>query len=186
MSLANLRDDKEGLKWLRSKFPDVLEAVSRTMVAVYSSPPRVYLPGSPEHDESTRKSWLIPLRETLRVLWRTPDRKTKQWGLFRISQDFFLQGDPNAIHRPGGQGGSDFLLSWKPPTRTERFVLALMGWADLLRYCDNEECPAPFFIATKRTQKYCSHECGKPSRRESKLRWWTQKGRHLRSAKRKH
>jgi hypothetical protein len=69
VSLANLRDDKEGLKWLRSKFPDVLEAVSRTVTAVYSSPPRVYLPGSPEHDEWARKSWLVPLRETLRALW---------------------------------------------------------------------------------------------------------------------
>jgi hypothetical protein len=185
VGLANLRDDKDGLRWLRSKFPDVLEAVSRTVGAIYSTPPRAVLPGTPEHDESNRKLWLIPLRDTLRAIWRAPDTKTKQWGLFRISQDFFLQGDPNTIHRPGGQGGSDFLLSWKPPTQTERFLLALMGWADLLQYCDNEECPAPYFIAKKRTQKYCSHECAKPAQRESKLRWWTQKGRQRRSAKRK-
>jgi hypothetical protein len=180
--LANLRDEKNGLKWLRSKFPDVLEAESRTVVAVPSVSPKVYRPGTPEHDELVRKSWLIPLRDTLRVIWRTPDVKSKQWGLFRISQDFFLQGDPHMIRRSEGRG-LDFLLSWKPPTRTELFLLALMEWADFLRYCNNEDCPAPYFIATKRTQKYCSRDCAKPFQQEAKRRWWATTGRQRRSAK---
>jgi hypothetical protein len=185
VSLANLRDDRDGLTQLRRRFPDVMEAVSRTVYAKYRpGRPEVYEPGSPEHDEIARKSWLLPLGDTLRAIWRAPDIWTKKWGLFRISQDFFLQGDPDLIRLPSANG-SDFMLSWKPPTRTERFLLELMRWADLLRYCGNPECPAPYFIATKCSQKYCHTECSKPSQREFKRRWWKENGRRARSAKRK-
>jgi hypothetical protein len=182
-SLANL-NDKAGFKRLQAKFPDVLEAVKRNMVAIYSAPPRVYRPGTPEHDEWARKSWLMPLRDTLRAIWRAPDVKTKEWGLFRISQDFFSRGDPNMIQRPTSNG-TDFLLSWEPPTRTEQFLLELMRWADLLKYCGNPDCTMPYFIATRRSQKYCSELCSQPAQREFKRRWWVQKGRQIRSAKQK-
>jgi hypothetical protein len=39
-------------------------------------------------------------------------------------------------------------------------------------HCANPECPAPYFFATKKNQKYCSPECAEPARRASKLRWW--------------
>jgi hypothetical protein len=182
VTVANLRDDKEGLRRLRFRFPDVLDQVKRTMVATYS--PRVYWPGTPEHDEWARKSWLMPLRDTLRVIWRVPDARAKEWGLLRISQDFFLRGYPDMIQR-STSNGTDFLLSWEPPTRSELFLLELMKWAHLLRYCANPDCAAPYFIAAKRRQKYCHTECAKPTQRESKRRWWAQKGRHLRSAKKK-
>src|SRR5208283_3427109 len=126
VSLANLLDDKSGLERLRRRFPDVLGAESRTLYATYRPvQPKVYGPGSSEHDERARKGWLIPLRDTLRAIWRAPDVRTKEWGLFRISQVFFLRGDPTLIKLPTANV-SDFMLGWKPPTQTERFLLALM------------------------------------------------------------
>jgi hypothetical protein len=178
VTVANLRDDKDGLRRLRSRFPDVLDQVNRTMVATYS--PKVYRPGSPEHDEWARKSWLMPLRDTLRAIWQTPDPRAKEWGLFRISQDFFLQGHPDMIQR-STSNGTDFLLSWEPPTRTEQFLLELMKWADFLRYCANPDCAAPYFIAAKRDQKYCHTECARPTQRESKRRWWAKNGKQWRA-----
>lgn len=182
-SLANL-NDKADFKQLRTKFPDVLEVVKRTMVVTYSAPPTVYRPGTPEHDEWARQSWLIPLRDTLRAIWRAPDVRTKEWGLFRISQDFFLRGDPSLIQLPTSNG-TDFLLRSGPPTQIEQFLLELMRWADLLRYCGNPGCTMPYFIATRRSQKYCSEPCSGPAQREFKRRWWALRGRHLRSGKRK-
>lgn len=185
VSLANLRDDKSGLERLRRRFPDVLAAESRSLYATYGPvQPRVCGPGNPEHDERARKGWLIPLRDTLRAIWRAPDERTKEWGLFRISQHFFLQGDPSLIKLPTANA-SDFMLSWKPPTRTERFLLELMRWADLLRFCCNPDCDAPYFIANKRSQKYCHTECSRPAQRKSKREWWATTGRQRRSAKRK-
>lgn len=182
VTVANLRDDKAGLRRLRARFPDVLDQVKRTMVATYS--PKVYRPGTPEHDEWARKSWLMPLRDTLREIWRAPDARAKEWGLFRISQDFFLRGYPDMIQR-SASNGTDFLLSWEAPTRTEQFLLELLKWADFLRYCANPDCAAPYFIAAKRRQKYCHTECAKPTQRESKKRWWAKNGRQWRSAKQK-
>lgn len=183
VSLANLRDEKDGLTWLRSKFLDVLEALSQTAYMSYSPvQPKFYAPGSPEHDERTRIGWLIPLRDTLRAVWRAPDVRTKEWGLFRILQDFFLQGDPTLIKLPTANV-SDFMLSWKPPTRTELFLLDLMRWAELTRYCGNPDCPAPYFIATRRSQKYCCFECSEPAQREFKRKWWTRHGRQQRATK---
>jgi len=179
--LANMHD-KAPPTWLQTKFPDVLEAVSRAPYASYRpGQPEVYAPGSPEHDELTRKFWLIPLRDTLRAIWRAPDLRTKEWGLFRISQNFFLQGDPNLIKLPTANV-FDFMLSWKPPTRTEQFLLGLMRWADLLRYCGNSDCPEPYFIATRRSRKYCCLECSAPAQRESKRRWWAEHGVRRRRA----
>jgi len=124
------------------------------------------------------------LRDTLRAIWRAPDERTKEWGLFRISQHFFLQGDPSLIKLPTANA-SDFMLCWKPPSRTERFLLELMRWADLLRFCCNPDCDAPYFIANKRSQKYCHTECSRPAQRKSKRKWWATTGRQRRSAKRK-
>lgn len=185
ISLANLQDHKPAFEQLRRKFPDILEAVSGAMYVRYSPiKPKVYSPGSPEHDEINRSRWIVPLRDRLRAIWRAPDVATKQWGLFRISQDFFLRGDP-AMLGENGLPYPDFALSWKPPTRTERFLLELMKWADLLKYCDNPDCAAPYFIATRRSQKYCHLDCSKPAQRESKKRWWKENGNRLRAVVRK-
>jgi hypothetical protein len=42
----------------------------------------------------------------------------------------------------------------------------------LAKYCGNETCPAPYFIATKKWQKFCSEKCAGPANRESKREWW--------------
>jgi hypothetical protein len=49
-------------------------------------------------------------------------------------------------------------------------------FADLLRICPNSDCPAPYFVAEKRSQKYCSKTCAAPAQREQKRIWWSDKG----------
>jgi hypothetical protein len=117
----------------------------------------------------------------LRAIWRAPDVRTKEWGLFRVSQDFFLRGNSDMIQR-STSNGTDFLLSWEPPTRSELFLLELMRWADLLRYCGNAECTMlPYFIARRRSQKYCCPECSEPVQRDFKRKWWAQNGKQWRA-----
>jgi hypothetical protein len=183
-SLANLQDSKSACEWLQRKFPDVMEAVSRNVLVLYRpKEPKALMPGSPEHTEINRRNWLIPLRSRLRAIWRAPDVATKEWGLFRISQDFFRRGDPAILGSENELAyRDDFLFIWEPPTRTERFLLALTKWAELLTYCRNPDCPAPYFIASRRGQDYCSRECGKVGQRESKRRWWRKNGRRVRAA----
>lgn len=45
---------------------------------------------------------------------------------------------------------------------------------DSLRRCPNPTCPAPYFFATKKGQKFCSTVCAEPAQRESKRKWWNE------------
>lgn len=52
-----------------------------------------------------------------------------------------------------------------------------LAWAcvvcgDRLAFCQNSECPAPYFLAKRLDQKYCSNECAWPAKRAAKLKWW--------------
>lgn len=46
--------------------------------------------------------------------------------------------------------------------------------ADKIRRCPNPTCPAPYFFAVKRAQKFCSTSCAEPAQREAKRRWWNE------------
>ena len=45
-------------------------------------------------------------------------------------------------------------------------------YAERLCYCENSSCPAPYFVARRRDQKYCSADCAGPAKRAAKLKWW--------------
>ncbi len=45
---------------------------------------------------------------------------------------------------------------------------------DKIRRCPNPTCPAPYFFAVKRAQKFCSAPCAAPAQREAKRRWWAE------------
>jgi hypothetical protein len=45
---------------------------------------------------------------------------------------------------------------------------------DKPRRCPNATCPAPYFFATKKGQKFCSTVCAEPAQRESKRKWWNE------------
>jgi len=51
---------------------------------------------------------------------------------------------------------------------------------DRMRYCPTLGCPAPYFIAQRRSQKYCSDACAVPAQREFKRAWWREHGNHSR------
>jgi hypothetical protein len=54
---------------------------------------------------------------------------------------------------------------------------------DRMRYCLNPECPAPYFFAKKRRQRYCTEECAGAGQRELKRVWWAEHGDAWRKAR---
>ena len=60
------------------------------------------------------------------------------------------------------------------PTPLEAALYHLQNLGDLARHCLNSDCPAPYFVATKRWQHYCSPECSLPAQREAKRKWWNE------------
>ncbi|HKR33110.1 MAG TPA: hypothetical protein VJT08_21700 [Terriglobales bacterium] len=55
--------------------------------------------------------------------------------------------------------------------------------ADRMRHCPTANCPAPYFIARRRSQKYCSDACALPAQRAFKRTWWRE---HANSRRTKH
>ena len=45
---------------------------------------------------------------------------------------------------------------------------------NLMVYCEGPVCPAPYFFRSEKGQKYCSHECADPARKQAKLNWWNE------------
>ena len=107
------------------------------------------------------------LRRRLRALWTAPDDWTRLWLVFRLNQDVMHGGD-HAL-----------LLTSDPPPLT-LFMQALLYFlrqADRARRCANPDCPAPYFFAKHRAQKFCTEDCALPAQREWKRRWWGNHGR---------
>ena len=72
-----------------------------------------------------------------------------------------------------------FEKAWKEffdPPKITPFESALFYFQSVIgnraKYCGHTDCPAPYFIANKRWQKFCSEECAGPANRESKRKWW--------------
>jgi hypothetical protein len=58
---------------------------------------------------------------------------------------------------------------------------ALLLKSNLARFCANPDCPAPYFVATRATQRYCSQDCLKPAQKQWKLDWWNREGKTRRA-----
>jgi len=72
---------------------------------------------------------------------------------------------------PGRSKG--FHIELRPDDLLGALWLALLGYSDRTRKCENPTCSSPYFIAARRDQKYCNEAC---SRLVANRRWWTKKG----------
>jgi hypothetical protein len=121
----------------------------------------------------------------LREGWSRPTQREREW-YFREAEVFgrFLTAkDADKAQWYDSHGSSEspdhvFGVMYnfvKPPAQAsplEAVFHYLWRNAKHALRCANPECPAPYFFATKKSQKYCSPECAQPARRASKLRWW--------------
>lgn len=142
----------------------------------------------------------LGIREHLRQVWDSPDLRHREWYLYRLRDLYdrhsrYLEGRElaasllrvsgaldNESHTTMAQASKDVvergrfwgLLVEGPPDLTlfERSMFRFHRVITRARHCGNPECPAPYFFATKKRQKFCSPVCGAPSQRESKMRWW--------------
>jgi hypothetical protein len=135
---------------------------------------------------------LLTKRDELRLLWQKvnrldplviPARTGKLWNKHRVYGSHtplpaYILEDWIRLDR-----GNGWRVRWDdkvkriyPHTGSLRaiLVMACLEHGDRMRYCQNEDCVAPYFISRRKDQKFCSNECAAPSHRESKRRWWTE------------
>lgn len=122
---------------------------------------------------------LLYLRDELRLVWDAQDRRHREWYLFRLRDSFqhdVIMADVMAKREPPNPGRLALRLA-APPELTP-FEAALFYFqtrlGELARHCGNVTCPAPYFIAKKKWQKYCSESCAGPATKEAKRKWWSE------------
>lgn len=203
--LANLRDDHTARERLKRRFPDLLpkpsemprlieelfRATGEDGLIITGEAPRsrlneefalealARLLGKPvsvtqipmPSDVDTTDWWLGWSGSLVSLIWDTPDLRTKESMILRL-----LRMAPDSglwLLRP---------TSYYSPSPFEQVITFFFKSADRARHCGNPDCPAPYFFAKRRSQKYCSDACALPSQREFKRRWWAEHGEARRKA----
>ena len=68
---------------------------------------------------------------------------------------------------------------WSSPPPVNPFEVAVFYFSKIsnrVKRCANAvDCPAPYFLAEKGQQRFCSEACAGAANRESKRRWWNEK-----------
>jgi hypothetical protein len=139
---------------------------------------------------------LRKVRWYLQQFWKTQDPHARDWYIHRAREWYWrarVHGDNNVQMFREEEGTATTVddarnaSSWLnisiemapdvPPERTpfEESLFHLQTIAEKTRFCPNLKCQAPYFIATKKGQKFCSPECARPTLLASKRRYWNKR-----------
>jgi hypothetical protein len=183
-ALANLRDDSASFEWFARLWP-VFAALDGDDLPdnyhgfVYGAPHNRMPPSLPK-----RFFLMWQQREALREIWRGDSDKVTQV-LLPSLDEIYADPDPEGLWPP------QLRVDWQrgefvyvPRSRFQEAVCKLLRSSALAKVCANTDCPAPYFIAGRTTQQYCSEKCSGVLQRAHKLRWWKEHGKEWRSSKR--
>jgi len=126
------------------------------------------------------------LRDMLQSIWRRgqdADRNLTDL-LFAEFEDFGMM----RISAGGDSLRADLSrrqILYVPTNSLQRACYSLLQNADKAKVCGNPDCPAPYFIARKAIQRYCSPDCLKLFQRQWSRDWWERVGK-LRREKAQH
>ncbi len=130
---------------------------------------------------------LLSLRDELREVWdarTSQDRKhllLRRWLAWQPSKQ---TGEAYSAWEPILSRG---LLVPDHHNLHAQLAFAALEHARRFACCKNEGCPARFFLAKRRTQKYCERgDCLAHAQREYALKWWRKKEEQRRRQEQSH
>jgi len=182
--LVNLPDEAAASRRFVLRFGDLfLRDVPQSVIWQWKL--RIYEEGASDlsDEDFLCKDWLPSLRDAVRVLWKSSDYRFKQFGVFKILEDYFAIGGSRLSPSPVWASMERFFDWLGPATPFELALMRLLNIAHLTRFCSNPECRTPYFWAGTASQRYCSELCAKPAQREYKRKWWTEHGNQWRRAR---
>jgi hypothetical protein len=177
---ANLRD--EDAEKFRSKHPDFLVLATLTSEGWLEGVVHRLGGGGPnliQHRalmlaETIAKLQPIPAlrkRDILRAIWRAD----------QYSNDYLkilLTGSRVEFDWKRGE------LVYSPENDFEYAIYALFRNSSRAKFCANPDCPAPYFIGARKSERYCSEDCAAVYQRKWKRNWWKQVGSSRRKEQR--
>jgi hypothetical protein len=177
--LVNLRGESEAFERFNARWPGLVD--------VSDCPDELH----PIHDtELPLKFWLIyERREKLRGIWEGDEDNALR--------EFLLPPDPPPLEISGGlQVGLVWnspivfdlprsQIVYQPRTDFQRAIYTLFLRSALAKVCGNPDCQAPYFVAKKATQRYCSDVCAQVFQKAWKKKWWAEHGEEWRRGRKK-
>jgi hypothetical protein len=186
--LANLRDDPKDFERFVKRWPRFVFVLDRDLPGLSLGsgdiPNRFY--SVLERQEAVRRIWRgssLTLSELL--LPNEPPEELQD-------QEAYKDRDDETGQQTGWNWEPQVNLDWQrrefiyePRTDFQRALYGLFRQSARAKVCGNLECPAPYFIASKPKQRYCSETCAEVFQRESKRRWWAEHGATWRRSRKK-
>lgn len=127
---------------------------------------------------------VLRLRDEVRSVWNSETSSIEKhrlvedwlaWRHFRPSE-FSLSGWMPFI--PAGR------LLPDPRNLRGQLVYAVLEQAQRFALCRNPKCPAPYFLARRKDQKYCERgDCTEYAHKQRALSWWNREGNKRRAKK---
>ncbi len=176
VELANLRDEPAAFERFARRWPVfacVEDDPSDNFVGfAYGERPNRMPPNLPKRFLLTWQK-----REALRRIWTGDSDKLTE----------VLLPTPEEMAMDDSEWASawnpQLKLDWQrgefvyiPRSEFQGALYELLRRSAFVKRCANSNCPAPYFIADKTTQRYCSESCAEVLQRAYKLQWWKEHG----------
>jgi hypothetical protein len=127
------------------------------------------------------ESSILEARNELRELWEASAPATRKEEILTA----WLRRGPADFLLPRWKGRTLSLFPNYVNLRALLFIGILHRSARFAR-CQNPDCPAPYFLANRRSQKYCERgDCTAYAQRKYALKWWKDEGQKRRRTKRR-
>lgn len=137
-------------------------------------------------EADSKMDMLKRVRLQLAEAWCAPTVLAREIALYRLIGVYLYTGEePRTVDSEFVTYNQKYWAEIEA-SLVDAFFLVLhraLHVVDRTRYCPNPECPAPYFIAKRRSQKYCSEICALPAQREFKRRWWAEHGEARRKSR---
>jgi len=126
---------------------------------------------------------VLGLRNKIRKLWRGGEVANEIAREFLLAKEVIHYGaedekhvefSPDAINVDWDRG--KLVLTYKALDSFQASIYELLQVSRFAKICARAECPAPYFIAKKIVQQYCSDECKYAVREEIQKNYWNRRG----------
>jgi hypothetical protein len=132
-------------------------------------------PYTEQERETDSLDAFIKWANILRRAWDETDSRRREWWLFELRRDFYLNMEP--------QGSASAVVP--PPSKTafEQAVFYLQKRIRFAKHCDNPDCMSPYFLASSSRGKRCSDACREWAQDQFNLEYYHNTGKAKRAAK---
>ena len=184
IELANLQDDPTAFERFARRWPDFAYGLDDVPLDSDDGYRMKYV-GFHYGDHPTKMPSSLPKKFLLK--WQEREALRRIWA-----------GDSDKLTEvllptweEMGMDGSEWASAWNPQLKLDwqrgefvyvprnefqKALYELLRRSAFVKLCANSNCPAPYFIADKTTQRCCSESCAEVLQRAYKLRWWKEHG----------